>query len=255
MPKKTQAKAQRDTLDSVDPGTVAIDALPPAALEHRVLHWFCSIYPDLSFKWPESSYSGVRTQVEPGGGAADAGAPALAFFMCVGNCTGGAAHPASCHCVDCGEDYCEQLAAAHRQFKATRDHTLVPVAEKGRAVSTLCPVHLDEKLKSYCSTCAQPVCVLCVAETHIPAQLVNPDGPTDGPKHKVISLADAGRATDANLQRIYANASDLAATYGVTAAAVQVFVSCCVFGIHLEIRMRRLCTWFDRPPYAMSPIN
>ena len=91
----------------------------------------------------EYSFLIIHGQVEPG--AADAAA--VAPSMCTGDCNGGAAHPATCHCVDCGEDYCEQLAAAHRKFRMSRDHTLVTLAEKGRAVSTLCSTHLDEKFK------------------------------------------------------------------------------------------------------------
>ena len=143
--------------------------------------------------------------------------------MCVGECNDGAPHEATLHCLDCGEDYCEQVAAVHRRLKATREHALVPVADKGRAVSTLCPTHPDEKLKSYCSTCAQPICVLCVAETHSTGMLVNRQGPADGPKHEVVSLVDAGRVADAGLQQIRVTVSGLAETYGTTVATVQVF--------------------------------
>ena len=142
--------------------------------------------------------------------------------MCVGDCNGGAPHEATLHCLDCGEDYCEHFGAVHRRLKATREHALVPVAEKGRVVSTLCPTHPDEKLKSYCSTCALPICVLCGNETHTTGTLVNPDGPADGPKHKAISLDQAGRAADASLQQIHATVSGLATTYGATVVAVQV---------------------------------
>jgi hypothetical protein len=137
---------------------------------------------------------------------------------------GGTAHHASCHCVDCGENYCEQLATVHRRFKMSRDHTLAPLAEKGRAVSTLCPSHPDQKLQTYCSTCATPICVLCVAETHTTGTLLNPDGPAEGPKHKAISLEQAGRAADASLQQIHTTVSGLAEMYGAAVAAAQVLV-------------------------------
>ena len=142
--------------------------------------------------------------------------------MCASDCHDGVAHPAQFFCLECGEDYCEQEATLHRRSKALRTHTLVPVAEKGRVVSTMCPVHPDEKLKSYCSACAIPICVLCVAETHTAGTLVNPDGPADGPKHKAISLDQAGRAADASLQQIHATVSGLATTYGASVSAVQV---------------------------------
>ncbi len=142
--------------------------------------------------------------------------------MCMGDCNGGAPHEATLHCLDCGEDYCEQVAAVHRKFKATRDHVLVPMAEKGRAVSTLCPTHPDEKLKSYCSTCELPICMVCVAEMHSTGILVDRRGPADGPKHEVVSLDQASRVADANLQQIHTTVSGLAETYGTAAATVQV---------------------------------
>jgi hypothetical protein len=125
-------------------------------------------------------------------------------------------------CLECGECYCDEEAAAHRRPKALRHHTLVPVAEMDRAVSTMCPTHPDEKLKSYCSTCALPICMVCVAETHTNGMLVDPNGAADGPKHKVVSLDQAGRVADASLQQIHATMSGLATTYGATVAAVQV---------------------------------
>ena len=142
--------------------------------------------------------------------------------MCVGDCNGGAPHEATLHCLDCGEDYCEHFGAVHRRLKATREHALVPVADKGRTVSTLCPTHPDEKLKSYCSTCMLPICMVCVAETHTNGMLIDPNGAADGPKHKVVSLDQAGRVADASLQQIHATVSGLATTYGATVAAVQV---------------------------------
>jgi hypothetical protein len=166
----------------------------------------------------EYSFLIIHGQVEPG--AADAAA--VAPSMCTGDCTGGAAHPATCHCIDCGEDYCEQLAAAHRKFRMSRDHTLVPLADKGRAVSTLCSTHPDEKFKSYCATCKLPICMVCVAETHTNGLLVDRHGPADGPKHEVVSLVEAGRVADVSLQVIHVTVSGLADTYGATVSTLQV---------------------------------
>ncbi len=169
-------------------------------------------------------------QVEPGAADVDVAAPAL----CVEDCHDGSPHEATVHCLDCGEDYCEQLGAVHRKFRATRDHTLVPIAEKGRAVSTLCPTHPQEKLKSYCSTCALPICLLCGNETHTTGTLVNPDGPADGLKHKAISLDQAGHAADTHLQQIHATMSGLATTYGFTVATVQV---CSFWGLSISAHL------------------
>jgi hypothetical protein len=240
---KGATKAQPETPDSVVPGASAV-----AAAEQRVHSDFFFIL-HLLVCLMEVSFAFARApnkQVEPGAADAAAAVPS----MCVGECTGGAPHDATMHCLECGEDYCDQEVTSHRRLKATRDHTLVPVAEKDRAVSTLCRMHPDEKLKSYCATCASPVCILCVAETHIPAQLVDPTGPADGPKHKVISLVEAGRATDASLQQIHTTVSGLATAYGATAAVVQVsvpgeyfvFVLGTEFGTGLSV---------GRPPCAM----
>ena len=164
------------------------------------------------------AFAHADKQVEPGAADAVAAAPST----CVGDCAGGAVHDATMYCLECGECYCDEEAAAHRRFKALRHHTLVPVAEKGRAVSTMCPTHPDEKLKSFCSTCALPICMVCVAETHSTGILVDRRGPADGPKHEVVSLDQAGRVADANLQQIHATVSGLAETYATTAATVQV---------------------------------
>ncbi len=188
------------------------------------------------------------SQVDPGAVGATAPPPSI----CASDCHDGAAHPAQFFCLECGEDYCQQEATLHRRSKALRTHTLVPVAEKGRVVSTMCPVHPDEKLKSCCSACAIPICVLCVAETHTAGTLVNPDGPADGPKHKAISLDQAGRAADASLQQIHATVSGLATTYGASVSAVQVCSS------QVDSQPSRLSTIFfffylpDRPLCAMS---
>ena len=164
------------------------------------------------------AFAHADKQVEPGAADAVAAAPST----CVGDCAGGAVHDATMYCLECGECYCDEEAALHRRPKISRHHTLVPVAEKGRAISTMCPTHPEEKLKSYCSTCAVPICLLCGNELHTTGTLVNPDGPVDGPKHKAVSLDQAGRVAEASLQQIHATVSGLATTYGATVAAVQV---------------------------------
>ncbi len=80
-------------------------------------------------------------------------------------------HVATQFCVECGDDLCDAYAATHRRARGTAGHTLVPQADKVRpsvavGAPIYCRVHARQELVSYCSTCAQPICVVCGMETH-----------------------------------------------------------------------------------------
>ncbi|XP_068736324.1 E3 ubiquitin-protein ligase TRIM71-like isoform X1 [Montipora capricornis] len=72
-------------------------------------------------------------------------------------------------CNDCQLFLCAFCTTAHRRMTATKTHILQPVEqlkEHHLKNSTLCSVHLSERICYYCSTCCETLCGECTRTRH-----------------------------------------------------------------------------------------
>ena len=81
--------------------------------------------------------------------------------------------PATSYCIECSEYLCDQCVQAHRRVKITKEHTIQPKDEVGKAEEPAfgekvmyCPVHKNEPLKLYCDTCDRLTCRDCQLLEH-----------------------------------------------------------------------------------------
>ncbi|KAL3848024.1 hypothetical protein ACJMK2_018908 [Sinanodonta woodiana] len=80
---------------------------------------------------------------------------------------------ATCRCLECEENYCQDCSVMHTKMKFFRDHTLcqLGVLDQQDNVSLsrreICPKHIGEEIKIVCKTCKNiPLCILCKISEH-----------------------------------------------------------------------------------------
>ena len=78
---------------------------------------------------------------------------------------------ATVHCVDCDEYFGPSCAGVHKRGKATASHHQIPLEEAlagNPAVKRIprCQKHIGYEINTYCKTCNDAVCALCLSEKH-----------------------------------------------------------------------------------------
>jgi len=78
---------------------------------------------------------------------------------------------ATMHCADCAQNFGVVCVSAHRRMKMSASHQLVPLhdAMKGQVdVKRVprCQKHIGMEISTYCNTCNDAVCALCITEMH-----------------------------------------------------------------------------------------
>ena len=77
--------------------------------------------------------------------------------------------PAKFNCNTCGDALCTTCKAHHLKSKGTRDHTIVPYAEKLNPkyfAQLFCSTHHNHSPKFWCDTCGMPICDVCITKEH-----------------------------------------------------------------------------------------
>ena len=80
--------------------------------------------------------------------------------------------PVTKHCVDCGQNACDDCVKVHNGIRATRNHKVVLIAEIAKHQTlmksrpTYCEEHPDKPLELYCYDCKTPICLMCSAVKH-----------------------------------------------------------------------------------------
>jgi len=78
---------------------------------------------------------------------------------------------ATMHCVDCNDNMGALCAAAHRRMKPTAAHQQIPLEDALAGNLSLkriprCQKHIGMEINTYCKTCNDAVCALCLSEKH-----------------------------------------------------------------------------------------
>jgi len=74
-------------------------------------------------------------------------------------------------CVDCDEYFGPSCAGVHKNMKATKSHQQIPLEEALAGNATVkriprCQKHIGMEINTYCKTCNDAVCALCLSEKH-----------------------------------------------------------------------------------------
>ena len=82
------------------------------------------------------------------------------------------APPASKHCVQCQENYCDQCSRSHAKMKATASHVMVEIGKElqkeeiALRLPTTCDTHKGEEIKAFCLECELAICMMCFIKSH-----------------------------------------------------------------------------------------
>ena len=85
------------------------------------------------------------------------------------------ARPATSYCRDCGEFICAACTDIHAHWDMFAKHEVVPLDQFEKKVKQLdclkkvplyCSMHEGKKLKLYCETCEELICLLCTVKKH-----------------------------------------------------------------------------------------
>jgi len=80
--------------------------------------------------------------------------------------------PASMHCVQCQQNYCEPCSLYHKKIKSSSSHALVGIGtgsyptELLKLSVNMCEQHKGKELEVFCRDCKVAVCVVCVITLH-----------------------------------------------------------------------------------------
>ncbi|CAF0799161.1 unnamed protein product [Rotaria sordida] len=100
-------------------------------------------------------------------------------------------------CFQCSSFLCHQCVCAHQIMNCFEGHRVVHIKELDSNGNDLrlifCPIHKNETLKYFCTTCNIPICTTCTTTDH------------GRVGHEFISLNDAGSHQVAKLQHIVEN--------------------------------------------------
>ena len=82
------------------------------------------------------------------------------------------AKPATNHCFQCQQNYCEQCSWSHKKVKATASHAVVEIGKELRkeeialSIPTTCETHKSEEIKVFCLECELAICMMCFVKSH-----------------------------------------------------------------------------------------
>ena len=86
--------------------------------------------------------------------------------------TSSPAKPATKHCFQCQQNYCDQCSQSHTKIKATASHVMAEIGnelwkeEIALRLPTTCDAHKDEEIRQFCLTCELAICMTCFAGPH-----------------------------------------------------------------------------------------
>ena len=86
-------------------------------------------------------------------------------------CDGCEDEDATMHCIECSENLGPSCSGVHRKLKATATHQQISLEEALAGNATVkriprCQKHIGMEINTYCKTCNDAVCALCLSEKH-----------------------------------------------------------------------------------------
>ena len=82
------------------------------------------------------------------------------------------AKPATKHCLQCQQNYCDQCSQSHTKIKATASHAMVELGKElqkeeiALRLPTTCEMHKDKEIELFCLECQLAICMKCFAKSH-----------------------------------------------------------------------------------------
>jgi len=82
------------------------------------------------------------------------------------------AKPATKHCFQCQQNYCDQCSWGHTKMKATASHVTVEIGKElqkeeiALRLPTTCDTHKGEEIKVFCLECQLAICMMCFVKSH-----------------------------------------------------------------------------------------
>jgi len=82
------------------------------------------------------------------------------------------AKPATKHCFQCQQNYCDHCSQSHTKIKATASHITVEIGKElqkdeiALRLPTTCDTHKGEEIKVFCLECELAICVMCFIKSH-----------------------------------------------------------------------------------------
>jgi len=82
------------------------------------------------------------------------------------------AKPATKHCFQCQQSYCDQCSLSHMKIKSTASHAMIEIGKELRKeeivprLPTTCETHRGEEIKLFCLECKLVICMVCFAKSH-----------------------------------------------------------------------------------------
>jgi len=82
------------------------------------------------------------------------------------------AKPATKHCLQCQQNYCDHCSQSHTKVKATASHVMIEIGKElqkkeiALRLPTTCETHKGEEIKVFCLECQLAVCVMCFIKSH-----------------------------------------------------------------------------------------
>jgi len=105
--------------------------------------------------------------------------------------------PASMHCVQCQQNYCEQCSLHHRKMRSCSNHTQVHIGNKSISAEqiskispAMCEKHKSEEIKVFCQECRVAICMMCFIKSHKTHDCVDIEEVSDNLRGLVVSDRD-----------------------------------------------------------------
>ena len=82
------------------------------------------------------------------------------------------AKPATKHCLQCQQNYCDQCSWCHTKIKATASHVIVETGKElqkeeiSLTLPSSCETHKGEEIKVFCLECQLAICMMCFVKSH-----------------------------------------------------------------------------------------
>jgi len=82
------------------------------------------------------------------------------------------ATPATKHCLQCQQNYCDQCSQSHTKMKATASHAMVEIGKElqkeeiALRLPTKCEMHEDKEIEVFCLECQLAICMMCFVKSH-----------------------------------------------------------------------------------------
>ena len=80
--------------------------------------------------------------------------------------------PATKHCFQCQQNYCDQCSWGHTKMKASASHVMVEIGKElqkeeiALRLPTTCDTHKGEEIKVFCLECELAICMMCFVKSH-----------------------------------------------------------------------------------------